>query len=76
MKVIFHEGRFDMINTEIFEWESVNNYTCFEEVLKLVNDLIEKNNINKSDIIEYRTENWTNKETQIYYYRVTISWWQ
>lgn len=47
-----------MIDTEIFEYESCNNYTCFEEVLKMVNELIEEKGIKKSNIVEYRTENW------------------
>lgn len=67
-----------MINTEIYEMENYNNYTCFDGVLKLVNDLIKEKKIKKSDIIEYRTKNWSeDKDGQpIYHYRVVISWWQ
>lgn len=67
-----------MIDTEIFEYESYNNYTCFEEVLKMVNELIEGKGIKKSDIVEYRTENWKTKEEgeDIWHYKATISWWQ
>ena len=67
-----------MINTEIFSYESYNNYTCFEEVLKDVNELIKEREIKKEDIVEYRTENWkTVKDREdFWHYRVTISWWQ
>lgn len=67
-----------MINTEIFLFESRNNYNCFDEVLKMVNDLIAEKGIKKEYIIEYRTENWmTDKnEEELWHYRVTISWWQ
>ena len=67
-----------MINTEIFEYESINNYTCFDEILKMVNDLVRERKISKSDIIEYKTENWS-EETHgelFYHCKVTISWWQ
>lgn len=63
-----------MINTEIFKYECCNNYICLKEVLKMVNECIEKNQINKSDICEYRTENW--EEKNIYHYKVTISWYK
>lgn len=67
-----------MINTEIFSYESCNNYICFEEVLKDVNKLIKERNIKKDDIVEYRTENWETDEDGegIWHYRATISWWQ
>lgn len=63
----------DMINTEIFIYESVNNYTCFDEVLKDVNKFIKENNINKDDIIEYRTDNW--EENEKWHYKVILSYW-
>lgn len=67
-----------MINTEIFSYESCNNYACFEEVLKDVNELIKEREIKKENIVEYRTENWeTDKDGEnIWHYKVTISWWQ
>lgn len=67
-----------MIDTEIFTYESCNNYICFEEMLKMVNELITEKGIKKSDIVEYHTENWmTEKDGEcIYHYRATISWWQ
>lgn len=36
-----------MIDTEIFTYESCNNYICFEEVLKMVNELITEKGIKK-----------------------------
>lgn len=45
-----------MIDTEIFEYENCNNYTCFEVIIKMANKLIEEKGIKKSDIVEYRTE--------------------
>lgn len=67
-----------MINTEIFEYESCNNYTCFQEVLKDINELIKERKIKKDDIVEYRTENWkTDKDGEdVWHYKATISWWQ
>lgn len=67
-----------MIDTEIFEYESYNNYTCFGEVLKMINNLIKEKGIAKSDIIEYKTENWSDDKDGIpfYHYRATISWWK
>lgn len=67
-----------MIDTEIFEYESPNNYTCFEEVLKMVNELIKDKGIKKEDIVEYRTDNWSSKEEGIEYwhYKATISWFK
>lgn len=62
-----------MIDTEIFEYESYNNYTCFEEVLEMVNKLIKEKRIKRKNIVEYRTEN--EKREDIYHYKVTISWW-
>lgn len=67
-----------MINTEIFEVYDYNNYICFKEVLALVNELIRDNSITKTDIVEYRTENYE-KEVEgsnCYYYKVIISWWK
>lgn len=73
----FNGGK-QMINTEIFKYESYNNYTCFDETLKMVNDLIKEKKIQKSDIIEYRTENWSEEteEGTYYHYRAIISWWE
>lgn len=67
-----------MINTEIFEMGDWSNYTCLETVLKMVNDLIKENKIERSDIVEYKTENWSEEidESNYYHYRVTISWWK
>lgn len=67
-----------MINTEIFEMGDWSNYTCLEKVLKMVNDLIKENKIERSDIVEYKTENWSEEidESNYYNYRVTISWWK
>lgn len=67
-----------MIKTEIFHSYSRNNYYCFEDVLKMVNDLITENGIKKEDVIEYRTENWETQENgeEIWHYRATISWWE
>lgn len=67
-----------MIDTEIYTYESCNNYTCFDEVLKMVNELIKEKEIKKKDIVEYRTENWKIEKDgeDIWHYRVTISWWQ
>lgn len=66
-----------MIDTEIFKYESENNYTCFNEILKMVNNLIKEKGIKKEYIIEYRTENWSTKEDgkDYYHYKVIISWW-
>lgn len=64
-----------MINTEIFTHESVNNYDCFDDVLKMVNDFISENGIQKSDIIEYRTENHLQKNDK-YFYSALISYWK
>lgn len=67
-----------MIKTEIFHHDSRNNYNCFDVVLGLVNELIEKEHIKKDDLLEYRTENWETSENgeDFWHYRVTISWWQ
>jgi hypothetical protein len=44
----------------------------------MVNDLIKENKIERSDIVEYKTENWSEEvdESNYYHYRVTISWWK
>lgn len=67
-----------MINTEIFEYENCNNYICFEEVLKMVNELILEKEIKKIDIVEYHTENWVIEKDgeDIWHYKATISWWK
>lgn len=65
-----------MINTEIFTCLNSNNYVCFEEILKYVNDLIFHKNIKKEDILEYRTRNWYNDVTGNWYVTATISWWE
>lgn len=70
---IFKE-KLKMINTEIFEVKNCNNYKCFDEALKHINDLIKENRIKREDIVEYRTENWTSDK--YFHYRVTISWWE
>lgn len=66
-----------MINTEIFTYENRNNYTCFDEVLKMVNSLIEEKRIKKEYIIEYTTENWVTEKNgeDFWNYKVIISWW-
>lgn len=63
-----------MINTEIFKSEHENNYTCFEEGLKMLNDLIKEKEIAKDDILEYRTENW--EDGGVYHFKIIFSWWQ
>lgn len=67
-----------MIDTEIFEYESVNNYVCFDVVLSDINNLIRKKGIAKEDIIEYRTENWRTEENgnSVDHLRTIISWWK
>lgn len=72
-----------MIKTEIFSHQSPNNYTCFDEVLKMVNELIKKEGIKKEDIIEYRTSNWTSEvytsesdSAEYWNYKVIISWFK
>lgn len=67
-----------MINTEIFEMGDWSNYVCFEKVLEMVNNLIKENKIEKSDIVEYKTENWSEEVdgSNYYHYKVTISWWK
>lgn len=66
-----------MIKTEIYTHESWSNYDCFDEVLKYVNILIKKEHIKRSDILEYRTKNWstTEKNDVRWHYEVTISYW-
>lgn len=67
-----------MVDTEIFEYESANNYECFDEVLSDINNLIREKEIAKEDIIEYRTENWKTEEdgNSFYHLRTIISWWK
>lgn len=67
-----------MIDTEIFTYESANNYVCFDVVLSDINNFIRKKGIVKEDIIEYRTENWKTEENgnSVYHLRTTISWWK
>lgn len=67
-----------MIDTEIYEIENYNNYNCFDEGLKIVNDLIKEKEIEKSDIVEYRTENWAEDKNGVpyYHYKIVISWWK
>lgn len=66
-----------MINTEIYTYDSWNNYDCFDEVLKDINDLIKKEHIKRSDILEYRTKNWSTIENGDvkWHYEATISYW-
>lgn len=67
-----------MINTEIFECESYNNYKCFDDALKMVNDLIKEKGVKKEDIVEYYTKNWATEKAgnDFWHYRVIISWWE
>lgn len=66
-----------MINTEIYTYDSWSNYDCFDEVLKSINYLIKKKHIKRSDILEYRTKNWSTveKDDIKWHYEVTISYW-
>lgn len=46
-----------MINTEVFHSkEEIKDLDCIKEVLKNVNQFIEKVNIQKEDILEYSTK--------------------
>lgn len=62
------------VDTEIFTYSHVNNYTCFAEVLKDVNSYIAEKGISKDDIIEYRTDNTYNERTNLYTLTVIFSW--
>ena len=64
------------VDTEIFTYTSVNNYTCFAEVLNCVNNYILENKISRENILEYRSENPYNPETNEFTFTVTISWWK
>lgn len=68
----------NMINTEIIEVCDYSNHNCFEKALELVNKLIKDNDISKTDIIEYKTENYDEhvEGSTYYYYKVIISWWK
>lgn len=58
-----------MIKTEIF-----SSKDDFHNVLNMVNNLIKKNNIQKEDILEYRTKYYQDNEGD-YFFEVVISYW-
>lgn len=64
------------VNSEIVTYRDRSNYVCFDEVLKEVNKIIEENKISKSDILEYKSDNFYDKNTEEWCYTVTFSWWK
>jgi hypothetical protein len=62
-----------MIRTESFSHEAEDwLYEAKEEVMDRLNSFIEENNIQRQDILEFRTEeNYIRKM-----FKVVISWWE
>lgn len=63
------------INSEIFTYSHINNYVCFDEVMRDLNGYIKEKGVFKEDIIEYRTENTYDKQNHMWTLTVILSWW-
>ena len=63
-----------MIDTCIFETNDYLDEIAYKNIINMVNHFISQNNVNRDDIIEYRTKNWISSDGSNYY-KVTISIW-
>lgn len=63
-----------MIDTCIFETNDYHDETAYKNIINMVNYFISQNNVNRDDILEYRTKNWISSDGD-HHYKVTISIW-
>lgn len=64
-----------MINSENFIVRDRDEYKAKAHIMKKLNEYIEEQGIERSDILEFRTdENYSDDGK--YYCKITISWWK